>query len=434
MSAQLKSAYHLNRELRKLTDINLNDLSDYISKKTDKKLAPLRFKAQTDKNKCDELIQKIIVSAGKFSSSKDRELFKSLEQDTKRHDLAVKASEKLTQEIMELIESLKVDRKNDYNSLTDFNDAIRSFFIKLNEVGRKWVPKMSPWFKTELKEFDYYIRKLADQAEKTRAFLSREYKEVEKIDKLLESVANLKEALKQKNIFQEKLALVKAELEQIEEQVNDEEKKYSKFRESGIQKDHSDLDEALTNIRRGFNIIINPVLKPLTKFIKSPSPSIAELDAYQRNLIEKYISEPFNTFVGDDNGVGNLKKILAALKLSLHNRELDLKQDRIDKAIKQISKLIDGSLLNDLYEKAKKTASLKDALKVKIAEKGLIEKAEDMKSRIGNLESQRVDKRVEYDQIENQYKSLMDKIKRESGSITERIKEIIGEEVNIILT
>ncbi|MEM2906837.1 MAG: hypothetical protein QW739_02015 [Candidatus Odinarchaeota archaeon] len=413
--------------------IRLDEVKDYVNKKNDKRYSPLRVKAQLSKQKIIDLIGQVKLSAEKFLTSKGREAFKTMEGDVKSHELAVKASEKLSNSILEYLNKIKIDENCSYNSLMNLNSEVKNFFLNINELGRKLVPKMTPWFKTELKDLDFNIRKLAELVDKTNQFLLKEYKEIERVDKIIDSANMLIESVKEKKNLQDKFESVKIEICEIEKQLKTEEDNYLKFKTTGLQKEHMKADEELNNIRRSFNMLINPVLKPLAKLTKSSSKALADLTAEQRNTIDKYILEPFNTFISETEGLPVLKQILKVLQRSLLDNELELKQDRADRAIKQISRILGDEFLDELYVKAKASIDLKEKLKTIIAEKGLIEESEIIISKIEEIEKQLADKKVVADQIETLIQNLEGKIDRDLKTLAEKLKEILGEEIEVTL-
>ncbi|MHA1409966.1 MAG: coiled-coil domain-containing protein [Candidatus Odinarchaeia archaeon] len=416
-----------------MESIKLTELEDYLIKKSEKKLKNIRKKAESDKNKILELIDKIRNSADKFLHSKDRELFKDLSSDTKKHELAVKAADKLNEGIIEGLNSIVIPETIKYEDMVKLLETIKTFFNKLNKLGRKWVPRMSPWFKQELKEFDYYLRKLVGIIQKLDDFVFRDFKIVDKFDKTIELIKSLSLSLEEKNMLEKLITQLEQEIDQIESTLSKEKKKLDDFKSSGIQKELKDAMEELQLTRRAFNMTINPIIKPLKKFSKSPSNAKAILTTKQRDLIDEYIANPFETFLSENENLDDIKNILKALKQSLENNELELKKSRIDKAIKQIKKITKEKTLEEIHSKAKNITGLIDKLKKELGESGIIEKREGMKSTIHEINDSLSDKKVELDHAKTDYANLCDKIERDKVILIEKIRDLLGEEINITL-
>ncbi|WEU41035.1 MAG: hypothetical protein OdinLCB4_003830 [Candidatus Odinarchaeum yellowstonii] len=413
--------------------LKLNEVKEYVNKRNEKHYTLLRIKAQSLKQKIAELMSQVKSSAEKISTSKDKDAFKTAEDNFKNREIAVKNAEKLNQGIIEYISKINIGEEYSYNSLMNLITTFKTFFQNINELGRRLVPKISPWFKTELKELDYSIRKLAEHVDKLNQFLLKEYKDVERVDKIFETVDSVTHSLNERKELQEKFELLKSELEDLTDQLKEAEDRYLKFKTSGIQKNYTRVDDDLNELRRSFNILIDPILKPLSKLVKSSSNALADLTQEQRTKIDSYISEPFHTFLNETSGLPVLKQILKTLQRSLAAQDLDLKKDRAERAIKQINKLLQDNLIDELHKRAKTLAESKEELKKLIAEKELTEKSEILYSRITQLKNQLVDKKVEEDRLKTQIQNIDSKIERELKSLSERLSELFGDKIEVKL-
>ncbi len=417
-----------------MVTLKLNEVKDYVNLKVEKRYKPLRVKAQSIKQKLVELLNQVKLSAEKILVSKDRDAFKTVEDGFKNHEIAVKNAEKLSQGLTEYLDKINIKEDCSYNTLMNFIGELKLFFQNVNELGRRLVPKISPWFKTELKYLDYNIRKLAEHVDKLNQFLVKEYKEIESADKIIELVDAVNSSLSEKTAFQEKLESLKVEVDDLTNQIRDAEDNYIKFKTSGIQKNYTQTDEELNEVRRSFNIAFNPILKPLSKLCKSSSKALADLTPEQRNTIDCYLSEPFPTFLNEPIGLPVLKQILKSLQRSLLAKELDLKKDRVEKAVKQINKILQDNLLDELHKKAKFLTESKETLKTLIAEKGLDEKSEMLASNIEQLKNQLTDKKVEENRLQTQIQNIQNKIERDLKFLSEKLSEFLEENIEVTLS
>lgn len=417
-----------------MVTLKLNEVKDYINRKNEKRYNPLQAKARLINQKISELLNQVKTSAEKILTSKDRDAFKAVEDNFKDHEVAVKNAEKLSQGIVESIGKINIGEEYSYNSLMNLSGSLKLFFQNVNELGRRLVPKISPWFKTELKDLDYNIRKLAEQADKLNQFLLKEYKEIERVDKIIEAVEAINNSLNEKRILQERLESLKAELEDLANQLKEAEENYLKFKTTGVYKNYTQIDEDLNDVRRSFNIILNPILKPLSKLSKSSSKALGDLSTEQRNAIDRYISEPFLTFLDETAELPMLKQILKTLQLSLLSQELDLKKDRVEKAIKQINRILQDNFLEELYKKAKFLTESKEKLKAFIAEKGFNEKSEGLLFKIEELKNQLADKKVEEDRLQTQILNFNSKISKDLKTLSENLSELFKDEIEVTLS
>ncbi|MHA1754141.1 MAG: hypothetical protein ACTSYR_01320 [Candidatus Odinarchaeia archaeon] len=416
-----------------MTQLNVESVEEYLTNKLGKKYKTLREKATSHIQKIIAFLDKIKNSIQKITHCKDMETLSSLSMESKKYEIAAKSAEKLSQNLIETVEKIQISDETSYNNLVNIIEQLKTLFNNVNKIGRKWVPKISPWFKNELKELDYYIRKLAQQSDKFSEFLYKDYKVIENLDKIQQLQKNIIEAKNEKNEVNNQITSLKNEIQKLNQRITEVENKLQKFMQSGVQKELSNAKEELTSLRHGFNAIFNPILKPLKKFSKSPSNFKSRLTSKQRNLIDEYIEQPFNTLLKEEEGLPDLKAMLTALKLSLQNNELELKKSRVDKGIRQINKIIKENALDSIYKKAKELNKSIREFKDEISQSGIIGEQEKIKQVIEELKNELTDKKVNLNRLENNLSNLNEKIERDIELLEKKIKEIIQEHVSLTL-
>ncbi|MFX0117376.1 MAG: hypothetical protein ACFFB3_22705, partial [Candidatus Hodarchaeota archaeon] len=175
-----------------MSEISLDNLLPWFVERTKGKLRPTKKRGEQICDKIEGFLTRIESAAEKLLMSKDRDAYRGAELDPKRHELAVRSADKLSEKVTEKIREFEIPENTTYDNLQDLNEKLKEFFAFVNGAGRRWVPKMSPWFKSELKDIDYFLKKLTQTSKELQNFIHIEYQDVKSIEDIINSIEDLK--------------------------------------------------------------------------------------------------------------------------------------------------------------------------------------------------------------------------------------------------
>ena len=363
--------------------------------------------------------------------SKDRDAYRGAELDPKRHELAVRSADKLSDKVTEKIREFEIPENTTYDNLKDLNQKLKEFFAFVNGAGRRWVPKMSPWFKSELKDIDYFLKKLTQTSKELQNFIHVEYQKVKDIEDIINSIEGLKSVFDENRIIDTEIETTSKKAKSLEKKGGNLKKDLTDLMETGKSKDLTEIRENEASLRRLFNQHFRPLKKPLRKLKVSFERGKYSMSIEQQSAMNKYLDSPFMTFLNEEEGYPLLKAILNGLRSSLTNKLLSMKPSRTNKALRQIKDISEGDALLDLQKKGKNVTLLKTKLEAELALTEHRKKQLRLQEDIERMEKERKATETKLSNLQVEFDRNQEKISRYKKKIEEDIRRIAKDSISV---
>ncbi|MFX1361847.1 MAG: hypothetical protein ACFE7A_00080 [Promethearchaeota archaeon] len=414
-----------------MSEISLVNLLPWFEERTKGKLRPIKKRGEQICDKIEGFLARIEDAAEKLLMSKDRDAYRGAEQDPKRHELAVRSADKLSEKVTERIREFKIPENITYDNLRDLGENLKEFFAFVNGAGRRWVPKMSPWFKSELKDIDYFLKKLTQTSKELQNFIHVEYKEVKSIEDIINSIEDIKTAVDENRIIDTEIETASKKLKSLENTRADLKKDLTDLMETGKSKDLTEIRNTEASLRQLFNRYFRPLKKPLRKLKVSIERGQYSMGVEQQSTMNKYLDRPFVTFLEEEEGYPLLKIVLNGLRSSLANKKLSMKPSRTNKALKQIKDICEGDALLDLQKKGKTMTLIKAKLETELELTEHREKQLRLQEDIERTEKERRGIEAKLSNLQVEFDRNQEKISRYKKEIEEDIRKTVKDNISV---
>ena len=414
-----------------MTEIPLDNLYSWFVERTKAKLGPTQKRGEQVCDKIEGILTRMEDAAEKLLISKDRDAYRGAEQDPKRHELAVRSADKLSEKVTEKIKEFEIPENTTYDNLKDFGDRLKEFFGFVNGAGRRWVPKMSPWFKSELKDIDYFLKKLTQTAKELQNFIHVEYREVRDIENIMNSIRDLKALVDENKIIESEMKTAGKKLKDLEKTISSLKTDLVDLMETGKSRDLTEIKKNEADSRRMFNRYFRPLVKPLRKLRVSIERGQYFMSAEQQSVMGKYLSSPFATFLNEDEGYPLLKTILSGLRSSLVDKKLSMKPSRTNKALRQIKEVYEDNALIDLQKKGKKMTILKAKLETELELTEHRKRQLELQEDIERVDKEKMDVEARLSNLKDEFDRNQEKTSRYKKEIEEGIQKVVRGDITI---
>ncbi|MFX1486525.1 MAG: hypothetical protein ACFFBS_05470 [Promethearchaeota archaeon] len=414
-----------------MTEISLDELYSWFVGRTRGKLGPTQKRGEQICNKIEGILARVEDTAEKLLVSKDRDAYRGAEQDPKRHELAVRSADKLSEKVIEKIKELEIPENTTYDNLKDLGEKLKGLFAFVNGAGRRWVPKMSPWFKSELKDIDYFLKKLTQTSKELQNFIHIEYREVKRIEDVMNSIKDLKALVDDNKVIETEVGKARKKSEDLERTISSLKTDLVDLMETGKSKDLTEIKKSEAGLRRMFNRYFRPLVKPLRKLRVSIEREQYSMSMEQQSAMSEYLNNPFATFLNEEEGYPLLKAILSGLRSSLVDKKLSMKPSRTNKALRQIKEIFEDNTLIDLQRKGKSMTMLKTKLETELELVEHRKKQLKLQEDIGRVEKEKKDIEARSSNLQDEFDRNQEKTSRHKKEIEEIIRKVVREDITI---
>jgi len=259
------------------------------------------------------------------------------------YQFVVRMHKNFVKEVSNTLKELKFPDKIDYDSLFEFYTKLMLILKKVTKVAssNRYLYHL---FDQEMQTFSNQMKETIKLAENLGEKLNSNKEQINKIGEisnLLNEIHKTRSIMvhdkKTKEDAEMEINDLKRELSEIEIKI-----KREKFDEK--KRELEEIDFEIGNLKAELANCLYPLERPLRKMQK------LSLDKTEIRIINEYLEDPINTvFKGIGEGDSSkLKNILNELKNNLLNGELISKEKAREKIIRNINRIINGSLLDDM--------------------------------------------------------------------------------------
>ncbi|MHA1238212.1 MAG: hypothetical protein ACTSSJ_03050 [Candidatus Odinarchaeia archaeon] len=409
----------------------LEDLKSEILKEMEDRLSPVKRYGKEYCDKISEYLDNIKKISYELTYIEKTQGALS-DTEFKKYQTAIRSAERFSKKLIEEASCITTPSEVTYSNLSQLFEDVKKFLFLINDIGKRWVPKMAPWFKSELKELDFYIRKLSKVFQDMQEFLNQ-HESLKKLESVLSNVDRLKKLTEEITELKKQLAEENQNKINLEKQLETFKSKLEKIYSKGLKKDILDAEETEESIKARVNSVFNPLKKILEKYMRLLTEGKAFLKPELKAYIESYISDPYAALLNETQGYPKLKQILKHLKKTLENREIKIKQSRINKALRLVKEICEQDSLLPLQNKGKSIKETKIELTKEIKTSGIEATEEELCEKIQTIEDEISDINSNISRIQDDLNKTIEKVKKEANIIKEDLANLTENRVKFNL-
>lgn len=342
--------------------------------------------------------------------------------------------ERFYKKVKDYVDKLEIPENPMADEVRSLIDAIRRLFRKINEAGRKNIPRFAEDFKIELKEIDMITRKISKYMAKIDKFLRKKYSDVRDAEQLIKKFDKLEDLVERIGNAKSTVDDLAAEKESMETELKNLEEKMINIENHPLYEEKDKIEKKLLKLRIDFanKIKFKKVLKRLKKVV-SDSGGYKNISADE---IRKYMSNPIRVISKEGPEHHDLTEFLVQVRYMLEQERgtLHIKKDTMEKTLENIDEIVsDGILKQDIEDYNEYTGRIKE-INDELEKKDLSTQLEDLKQKT-SLKTQKLEHlKADLAHKGNEYRGLLEKLKVSRDAIQDAIREYVDQDVKINIT
>jgi len=340
--------------VNKLSAVSLTEFQKRIEKLTDKKVKKIRKKAYHLIKIIKKILESLEEEAEDMIKKSKEELKEGVETLAKKkagYLDAVRSLEKFGETITNIVPNIRMPTEINHKNLLEFHKNVIENFTILVKTKNKLDHKIHPYFILLRSRVKGLIKKLEEASYSLKKFIEAEYSEVELIEQLYNELDNMRKLLNQLNDLKEQIT-------NLERKIDLEETEISKMKQKLTEMENQEIFQSLTKIEEEIRItktkimnILNSFRKPFKKFLNLVTSGEATLKLDEKDVLVKYINNPFNMFINEDKDASKLKILLLKMDVLIREEKLGLEKRLIKRLQRASESIINQDALIKLSEK-----------------------------------------------------------------------------------
>lgn len=407
-----------------MEEVQLESLSDWLDNKLGKKMESFKRDGQKSCEKIEQLIKDL------------KDAFQDLETKEEKgaSELAQKSANRFVEKANSSVENFVIPNEITYNTLEILKDDLEKTLITVGKYGQRWVPKMTPWYKSEIAEIDLYLKRLGKEFQDLRKILNKKYsniKDYESISDIVEEIRTEQEIAN--DLLKQKKQLSK-NLDKFEEAKQEKHSELEELKEKTLVRDITDVEKELKSVEDSILRELRFFEKPFRKLDKLVSDDTIRISSKHLSTLRNYLNEPLKSLLSEDNDCSKIKSLLTRLNEVLEEEKLGLKGSRRRKARDQIGRICNKDTLIPLKTKYLELISERDELKIRIKEKGLKQRQKSLETVVEELNQKKEDMHTAISRIESDHQKSINRIDTHIQKLENKIDKLTGTRIKIIIT
>nr|MDO8080742.1 hypothetical protein [Candidatus Freyarchaeota archaeon] len=407
-----------------MEEVQLENLPDWLGSNFGKKLESFRRDGQRSCDRIGQLVSDLKDVLQRLGNKEERGV----------SELAMKSADRFVEKSVPAVENFPIPHEITYNNLEALKNDLERTLKSIGEYGRRWVPKMAPWYKAEITEIDLYLKRLAKEFQDLQEILTKKYSKI----KDYESISSAMEEIRKEQEIANELIKQKKELSKnlnkYEEAKQEKHSELKELKEKTLVRDITDVEKELKSVEEAILRELRFFEKPFRKLDKLVSDGTVQISSEHLRILRNYLDNPLASFLSEDDNCSQIKSLLTRLNDVLAEEMLGLKGSRRKKAKDQISKICEKDVLTPLKKKYLKLASERATLKIQISEKGLTQKQKHLETAVVELDQKKEDINTAIYRVETDYQKSINRIDTYIQKLEQKIDTITGTRIKIITT
>jgi len=368
--------------------LSLSNLKNWVDKQTSSLIQSLRAEAKTRLETLQGRLQELMDATEKLLEDAEKELAKGSRKTYRRAKLLQKIADTFAKEIEQLTIPSEITGK----TLHAFREETEKALKLITQERTKYFRFISPYFIISRRRFDANLKRALDALQDFSSFVSEEYTEAataeniaSQIEKLTQSLAELKDVEKAETSRRQKIELLEKQLAETQQRIESIHNRDEVIALAQIEHQIGDLEKKVKQH-------LKHLQKPLNKLQVLVSRPRHSLPPEEIRKLDEYLQSPYMALATEPEGYPVLRHILQKLEDLIEKGELKLKKARLQKAKDQLENVMNKDVLISLQRKCK------EALK---------EKSRLMKSGVvGEIRSERISLQEELKRLQIEKKIL----------------------------
>jgi chromosome segregation ATPase len=339
--------------------LQVTQLKEWLEDSLSSKLS----QAERERDKLLAEISKALTSIPEYCSQLARKAEEDMEakRENRAQFKAAKALGRLTTIISEMCKSTSVPTATDTVTLRNLQREISKLGSDAAKVRSDWLRVIRPFYIIDMMTFGGNIDKLHRLGEELHVFLQGRgsvLRSLEEVDEKLKSVEKFRGVRDSYTAQRMSLESKLAEAEQQEASIRNE---IDQIRQNQRMKEYVEVEGELRKqraelLRVGFSRLGRPLRKLVSVSERGDYPIPVEV----RDSLKEYIRKPFTTFLNEEDGYPQLKKVLSALSNAVASGKMALKQREAKKVSDRSEQVVAGNSLATIHRQAKELKGVHD--------------------------------------------------------------------------
>ena len=339
-------------------------------------------------------------------------------------------SEKIKKEIDEI--ELPEDEIT-YDNTLELLNSIKRLFNNINEIARKSLPKFKSEVQAEIKELNYFTRRLGKKQTTLEQFMRKKYTELKEAEYLLNKLPKL-------FALRENIESSKRDLDQFQRELEDRKKKEEELNEKLVKLEKNDLFKKLEEERDNlFKLKINindqlgfkKALKKMKFNLEKGDIHVSNVDL---NYLRDFMKDSIRTLMNESSDLPVFSSLLVQLRHILEDNKLNLKTDTKEKTIDQINAIFNSKQIYDQIESVRQINANIIQFENEIKEAGLAAQLEDLKNEISANAAKLEHLESDLDRKNKDYMRHLSTLKEEREEFQSLISGVLNEEVKLTIS
>jgi hypothetical protein len=394
------------------------------------------------KEKLDDLFSKIKRAVGKLISDVKEGLVEIkrctdhfLESGSEKVDEKAQRSLRLfSEKIKKEIDEIELPEDEiTYDNTLELLNSIKRLFNTINEIARKSLPKFKSEVQAEIKELNYFTKRLGKKQTTLEQFMRKKYTELKEAEYLLNKLPklfslrdNIESSKRDLDVFQRELA----ERKKKEEELNE---KLVKLEKNDLFKKLEEERDKLFKLKIDINdkLGFKKALKKMKFNLEKGDIHVSNVDL---NYLRDFMKDSIRTLMNESSDLTRFSSLLVQLRHILEDNKLNLKTDTKDKTIEQINTIFNNKQIYDQIESVRQIDESIIQIENEIKAAGLASQLEALKNEISANAAKLEHLESDLDRKNKDYMRHLSALKDEREEFQNSISEVLNEEVKVTIS
>ncbi|MCK4953109.1 hypothetical protein KAS14_04940, partial [Candidatus Bathyarchaeota archaeon] len=359
-----------------MTDIQLNHLADWYEEKTNGIIRPIKLDAR-------KIVTSVRETVSSIEDVSARIALTANSMDMERKEPA-RYGQRFARDVSSSLKRANFPDNITYEPLQQLYESLLEVTDSINKAGRRCIPRLSPFFKDEVRALDYTVKKLAREIKSFQDFIQIDYVEVKRIEDVRRKIDEFINQTKRNEGTPRSIGKTQQRIQKMEEEMNEKLRRLEELRGEESFKRLKEIEIELKEIRDRFQWIFDPLEKPMKKMAKLIHNGDYTLEEEKKLTLNGFLTSPFESFVSMINHKP-LKAFLSELNGLIQSGKLKLKKRRREKALKYLREVITIEALEGLKRKYKELQRKKERINDSINTDGTRSESEKINERVKKM-------------------------------------------------
>ncbi|MHA1834740.1 MAG: hypothetical protein ACTSV7_12225 [Candidatus Baldrarchaeia archaeon] len=403
----------------------LAEFQKKFEKATQKKIQKIRKKGNNIIKNIVKILESLEEEAQDMIKKSREELKEGVEVLAKKkagYLDAVRSLEKFGENIIAAIANVKVPSEINHESITEFYKNLTENLIMLEKTKNKLDHKIHPYFIILRTRVKGLIKKLKDESNTLKKFIETDYTDAESIEKVQNELNTVKMLLEKLNDTKNQIASLEHKISLKADELENSRQKLVEMENRTEFQILTKTEKEIERLKTKTLSILNSIRKPLKKFLNLVTSGDATLKLEEKDILAKYINDPFNTFINEDSDASKLKILLLKMDILVREEKLGLERRLTKKLQKVLGSIVNQEVLKKLSSEYFNLLKEREKLLQKEEIQKVISKRESIKEISETINRLKMDLKVAQDSLQE----IKERIETTKSIIEETTQKITG--------